>query len=182
MIIAEQCRDPKMAKLRLSSNHSNTCYKESKIRPRLKEKFRQFCTHTFSTVTLLFILSCAAQETIHGNQIDKIDIDKIQIGFTSKKDLQLILGPPSFRGSFDSGNLYYSNVKRQSPLGRQAVINSSELFAFSFDENDVLLEMNRLQELPNSVDYESDKTTAPGVSLGILEQIFFNLQRRQGTE
>ena len=148
MIIAEQSRDPKMAKLRLSSNHSNTCYKESKIRPRLKEKFRQFCTHTFSTVTLLFILSCAAQETIHGNQIDKIDIDKIQIGFTSKKDL----------------------------------INSSELFAFSFDENDTLVEMNRLQELPNSVDYESEKTTAPGVNLGILEQIFFNLQRRQSTE
>jgi hypothetical protein len=42
--------------------------------------------------------------------------------------------------------------------------------------------MTRITELPNSVDYESEKTTAPGVQLGILEQIFFNLRRRQNTE
>ena len=171
-----------MNKIKFFPVYINICYKEPKIICILFRKYRLLCGNICSALALLFILSCSAQETTHGNQIDKVNIDKIQIGFTSKKDLQLILGPPSFRGSFDSGNLYYSNVKRQSPLGRQAVINSSELFAFSFDENDTLVEMNRLQELPNSVDYESEKTTAPGVNLGILEQIFFNLQRRQSTE
>ena len=78
--------------------------------------------------------------------------------------------------------IYYSNVKRQSPLGQKAVINSSDLYAFEFDDNDILLDMTKITELPNSVDYESEKTTAPGVQLGILEQIFFNLRRRQNTE
>ena len=131
---------------------------------------------------LLLLISCAAQETTHGNQIDAIDIDKIQIGSTRKSELQIILGPPSFEGSFASKKIYYSNVKRQSPLGRQAVINSSDLYAFEFDEDDILLAINKITKLPNSVDYDAKKTTAPGVKLGILEQIFFNLRRRQSTE
>ena len=171
-----------MDRLKLISGYIVFSNKKPKFMHKISEMLRLSSNHFCSVLTLLFLLSCAAEETIHGNQIDKIDIDNIQIGFTSKKDLILILGPPSFEGSFDSGNLYYSNVKRQSPLGRKAIINSSELFVFSFDKNDVLLEMNKLQELPTPIDYESGKTTAPGVSLSILEQIFFNLQRRQNTE
>ncbi len=171
-----------MNKIKLFPVYIHICYKEPKIICILFRKYRLLCGNICSALALLFFLSCSAQETTHGNQIDKINIDKIQIGITSKKDLQLILGPPSFKGSFDSGKLYYSNVRRQSPLGRQAVINSSELFVFAFDKNDILLDMNTLQELPNSIDYDAEKTDAPGVQLGILEQIFFNLQRRQSTE
>ena len=171
-----------MDRIKLISSYINFSNKKPKFMTKISEMMRLLSTHFCSVLALLFFLSCAAEETTHGNQIDKIDIDKIQIGFTSKKDLILILGPPSFEGSFDSGNIYYSNVKRQSPLGRKAIINSSELFVFSFDKNDLLLEMKSLQELPISIDYESGKTKAPGVSLSILEQIFFNLQRRQNTE
>ena len=144
--------------------------------------FQHLISVAISVFVLLFLISCAAQETTHGNQIDAINIDKIQIGNTSKSELQIILGPPSFEGSFTSQKLYYSNVKRQSPLGRQAVINSSDLYAFDFDEDDILLAINKITKLPNSVDYDAKKTTAPGVKLGILEQIFFNLRRRQSTE
>ena len=114
--------------------------------------------------------------------IDEIDIHKIQLNKTTKNDIKFILGPPSFQGSFDSGKIYYSNIKRQTPLGRKAVINSSNLYVFLFDENDVLLEMKKVESLPSSITYDKEKTEAPGVSLGILEQIFFNLQRRQNTE
>ena len=144
--------------------------------------FQHLISGAISVFVLLFLISCAAQETTHGNQIDAIDIDKIQIGNTRKSELQIILGPPSFDGSFASKKIYYSNVKRQSPLGRKAVINSSDLYAFEFDDNDILLDMTKITELPNSVDYESEKTTAPGDQFGILEQIFFNLRRRQNTE
>ena len=171
-----------MGKIRLFFIYVNRYYKESRIIYRTIREYRQLCIYIFSILMFSFLLSCAAQETTHGNQIEKIDIDKIKIGFTSKNDLKLILGPPSFEGSFESRKLYYSNIKRQSPLGRQAVINSSELYVFAFDKNDILLEMNNIKELPNSVNYETDKTKTPGVSLGILEQIFFNLQRRQNTE
>lgn len=144
--------------------------------------FHQMISCIVSVFALLFMVSCAAQETTHGNQIDSIDIEKIQIGNTSKSELQIILGPPSFEGSFASKKLYYSTIKRQSPLGRQAVINSSNLYAFDFDEDDILLAMDKITKSPSSVDYDSEKTTAPGIQLGILEQIFFNLRRRQSTE
>ena len=144
--------------------------------------FQQLISGAICVFALLFLISCAAQETTHGNQIDAIDIDKIQIGSTRKSELQIILGPPSFEGSFASKKIYYSNVKRQSPLGRKAVINSSDLYAFEFDDNDILLDMTKITKLPNSVVYETEKTTAPGVQLSILEQIFFNLRRRQNTE
>ena len=42
--------------------------------------------------------------------------------------------------------------------------------------------MKKVESLPSSITYDKEKTEAPGVSLGILEQIFFNLQRRQNTE
>ena len=160
------------------SNISKANLKYTKI----MTNFQHLIIGTISTFVFLFLISCAAQETTHGNQIDAIDIDKIQIGSTRKSELQIILGPPSFEGSFASKKIYYSNVKRQSPLGKKAVINSSDLYAFEFDDNDILLDMTKITELPNSVDYESEKTTAPGVQLGILEQIFFNLRRRQNTE
>lgn len=156
-----------------NANHYNT---------RIIENFQHLISGTFTLLILLLLISCAAQETTHGNQLDAIDIDKIQIGNTSKLELQVILGPPSFKGSFASKKLYYLDVRRQSPLGRQAIINSSDLYAFEFDENDILLDIAKITTLPKSVDYDSEKTVAPGVQLGILEQIFFNLRRRQNTE
>tara|TARA_A100001015_G_scaffold103056_1_gene114413 strand:+ start:183 stop:710 length:528 start_codon:yes stop_codon:yes gene_type:complete len=164
--------------IRYLSNISKTNLKHTLIMTNIQH----LISGAICVFALLFLISCAAQETTHGNQIDAIDIDKIQIGSTRKSELKIILGPPSFEGSFASKKIYYSNVKRQSPLGRKAVINSSDLYAFEFDDNDILLDMTKITELPNSVNYESEKTTAPGVQLGILEQIFFNLRRRQNTE
>ena len=148
----------------------------------LKIGFKRLFNLIFFGISLICILSCSAQETTHGNKIDEIDIHKIQLNKTTKNDIKDILGPPSFQGSFDSGKIYYSNITRQAPLGRKAVINSSELYVFLFDENDILLEMKKVENLPSSITYDKEKTEAPGVSLGILEQIFFNLQRRQNTE
>ena len=144
--------------------------------------FRHLISGAFCLLVLLLLISCAAQETIHGNQIDDVDINKIQIGNTSKIELQSILGPPSFKGSFASRKLQQLEVKRQSPLGRQAIINSSDLYAFEFDENDILLDMTKITKLPKLVDFDSEKTIAPGIQIGILEQIFFNLRRRQNRE
>ena len=149
---------------------------------RIKKLFWRLHSSVILAFSLLVLVSCAAQETTHGNQIDVVDIDKIQLGITHKTELKMVLGPPSFEGIFTSKKLYYSNVKRQSPLGRQAVINSSDLYAFEFDENDILLNMIKIEKIPDPVDFETEKTEAPGVKLGILEQIFFNLRRRQNTE
>ena len=52
--------------------------------------FRHLISGAFCLLVLLLLISCAAQETIHGNQIDDIDINKIQIGNTSKIELQNI--------------------------------------------------------------------------------------------
>ncbi|NCF46821.1 MAG: hypothetical protein GWP24_04545 [Alphaproteobacteria bacterium] len=46
--------------------------------------FQQLISGAICVFALLFLISCAAQETTHGNQIDAIDIDKIQIGSTLK--------------------------------------------------------------------------------------------------
>ena len=94
---------------------------------------------------MIFYYLAQLKKQLHGNKIDEIDIHKIQLNKTTKNDIKYILGPPSFQGSFDSGKIYYSNIKRQTPLGRKAVINSSKLYVFLFDENDILLEMKKLK-------------------------------------
>ena len=171
-----------MAIYRLFSNIFDNYQSSLNLFTNLKTSFKRLFFFIFLGISLFFLLSCSAQETTHGNKIDEIDIQKIQLNRTTKNDIKFILGPPSFQGSFDSRKIYYSNIRRQTPLGRQAVINSSELYVFLFDENDILLEMKKVESVPSSITYDKDKTEAPGVSLGILEQIFFNLQRRQNTE
>ena len=171
-----------MAFHRLFSNFFDNHHNSLNLFTVLKIGFKRLFNLIFMGILLICLLSCSAQETTHGNKIDEIDIHKIQLNKTTKNDIKFILGPPSFQGSFDSRKIYYSNIKRQTPLGRQAVINSSELYLFLFDENDILLEMRKVETVPSSITYDKDKTEAPGVSLGILEQIFFNLQRRQNTE
>ena len=171
-----------MAIYRLFSNIFDNYQSSLNSFTNLKTSFKRLFFFIFLGISLFFLLSCSAQETTHGNKIDEIDIHKIQLNKTTKNDIKFILGPPSFQGSFDSGKIYYSNIKRQTPLGRKAVINSSELYVFLFDENDILLEMKKVESLPSSITYDKEKTEAPGVSLGILEQIFFNLQRRQNTD
>ena len=171
-----------MAIYRLFSNIFDNYQSSLNLFINLKTSFNRLFFYILLGTTLFFLLSCSAQETTHGNKIDEIHIQKIQLNRTTKNDIKFILGPPSFQGSFDSRKIYYSNIKRQTPLGRQAVINSSELYVFLFDENDILLEMKKVESVPSSITYDKDKTEAPGVSLGILEQIFFNLQRRQNTE
>ena len=171
-----------MAIYRLFSNIFDNYQSSLNLFTNLKTSFKRLFFFIFLGILLFFLLSCSAQETTHGNKIDEIDIQKIQLNRTTKNDIKFILGPPSFQGSFDSRKIYYSNIKRQTPLGRQAVINSSELYVFLFDKNDILLEMKKVESVPSSINYDKDKTEAPGVSFGILEQIFFNLQRRQNTE
>ena len=90
----------------------------------LKKGCERLFTLILLVISLFFLLSCSAQETNHGNKIDEIDIHKIELNKTTKDDIKFILGPPSFEGSFDSGKIYYSNIKRQTLLGRKAVINS----------------------------------------------------------
>jgi len=143
---------------------------------------RSIMSFLFSIFAIGMLLSCSAAQSTHGNQIDSVNIDKIQIGTTTQSDLTLLLGPPSFRGAFNSGNLYYSNVTKRAPLARKEIVISSELYVFSFDNNGLLLNMNKIDALPKDFDYEGEKTNAPGVNIGILEQIFFNLRRGQITE
>ena len=171
-----------MAIYRLFSNFFDEHHNSLFLFNDLKRSFKRLFNLIFLGISLIYLLSCSAQETTHGNKIDEIDIHKIQLNKTTKNDIKFILGPPSFQGSFDSGKIYYSNIKRQTPLGRKAVINSSELYVFLFDENDILLEMKKVESLPSTITFDKEKTEAPGVSLGILEQIFFNLQRRQNTD
>ena len=105
-------------------SYLSNIYKANLYKTRIMIYFQHLISGTLNVLLLLLIISCAAQETTHGNQIDAIDIDKIQIGNTSKIELQIILGPPSFEGSFASKKIYYSNVKRQSPLGRKVYLQA----------------------------------------------------------
>ena len=134
-----------MAIYRLFSDFFDDCHNGLNLFTVLKIGFERLFYSIYLGIALIFLLSCTAQETTHGNKIDEIDIHKIQLNKTTKNDIKFILGPPSFQGSFDSGKIYYSNIKRQTPLGRKAVINSSKLYVFLFDENDILLEMKKLK-------------------------------------
>ena len=96
-----------MAIYRLFSNFFDEYHNSLSLFTVLKIGFKKLLDLIFMGVSLVFLLSCSAQETTHGNKIDEIDIHKIQLNKTTKNDIKFILGPPSFQGSFDSGKIYY---------------------------------------------------------------------------
>lgn len=134
----------------------------------------------FFFVSLLTTLqACESQITSHGNLIEASDLNKLEIGQTSRQEVLSLFGPASFEGAFDDSRLYYNNKKVEAVIAGRPETIERQLVVLSFDENNIL---QTLEIRDKSTDKEivklDSKTPTPGDTLTVIDQIFSNLRRR----
>lgn len=129
--------------------------------------------------TFLLLGACSNVVQTHGRLIEGAELEKVQIGTTTRADIISLFGQPSFEGAFNSGRIYYN---QQTMLQKVAGLNttqSRELIMFSFDENNMLLDVEIKDEKSDiSIATSERKTPTPGENLTVIDQIFSNLRRR----
>lgn len=135
-------------------------------------------------LSLSFALSaCGERLSSHGHIIDEHELKDVEINKTTKADILLTLGKPSFEGAFESGKIYYVSQTMVQPAGGQKTTTDRELFVFTFDENNILQVIEVKDETTGiSIAKLDAKTPTPGNNFGVIEQIFANIRRRNANE
>ena len=131
----------------------------------------------------LFLLTglqaCESQVNTHGNLIEIGELNKVEIGKTSRNDALFLLGPPSFEGAFDSSRLYYNNQKMEAAIAGRTQTIERELIVLSFDNNNTLESIEiRDKTTDKEIVKLEYKTPTPGDTLSVVDQLFSNLRRR----
>ena len=130
-----------------------------------------------------FLVGCGERISKHGHVIDQAEMDKIKIGQTSRADIIGMLGRPSFEGAFDSRKIYYASQIMELQVAGINKTKSRVIYAFSFDANNNLQNIDLIDEKRGlDVTHIDAKTPTPGDTLNAVEQIFLNLKRRQAAE
>ena len=130
-----------------------------------------------------FLAGCGERISEHGHIINQAEMDIIKIGQTNRADIVNMLGRPSFEGAFDSRKIYYASQIMEQPIAGINKTKSRVIYAFSFDTNNTLQEIDLIDEKSGlDVAHIDAKTPTPGDTFGVVEQIFLNLKRRQAAE
>ena len=150
------------------------------ITRRIKQGFGALCIGIFC---LGFLAGCGERISEHGHIINQAEMDIIKIGQTNRADIVNMLGRPSFEGAFDSRKIYYASQIMEQPVAGINKTKSRAIYAFSFDTNNTLQEIDLIDEKSGlDVAHIDAKTPTPGDTFGVVEQIFSNLKRRQAAE
>ena len=129
------------------------------------------------------LAGCGERISEHGHVINQTEMDTIKIGLTNRADIIGMLGRPSFEGAFDSRRIYYASQIMELPVGGINKTKSRVIYAFSFDTNNSLKNIDLIDEKSGlNVTHIDSKTPTTGDTLGFVEQIFLNLKRRQANE
>ena len=132
-----------------------------------------------SLLLLTGLQACESQVTTHGNLIEIGELNKVEIGKTSRNDTLFLLGPPSFEGAFDSSRLYYNNQKMEAAIAGRTQTIERELIVLSFDNNNTLESIEiRDKTTDKEIVKLEYKTPTPGDTLSVVDQLFSNLRRR----
>ena len=130
-----------------------------------------------------FLAGCGDRISEHGHVINQAEMDTIKIGQTNRADIIGMLGRPSFEGAFDSRKIYYASQIMELPAGGIKKTKSRVIYAFSFDVDNKLQEINLIDEKSGlNVAHIDSKTPTPGNTFGVIEQIFSNMKRRTAAE
>ena len=150
------------------------------ITRQIKQGFGTLCISIFCVG---FLAGCGERISEHGHVINQAEMDTIKIGQTNRADIIGMLGKPSFEGAFDSRKIYYVSQIMELQVAGINKTKSRVIYAFTFDENKKLQEIDLVDEKSGlNVAHIESKTPTPGDTFGVVEQIFSNLKRQQATE
>ena len=146
----------------------------------IKQGFGSLCIGIFC---LGFLAGCGERISEHGHVINQAEMDTIKIGQTNRGDIIGMLGRPSFEGAFANRKIYYASQIMELQVAGINKTKSRVIYAFSFDTNNNLQNVDLIEEKSGlNVTHIDSKTPTPGDTFTAVEQIFLNLKRRSESE
>lgn len=143
-------------------------------------KFTNILFSLLCLLTISAISGCSSKVSTHGHSLEQSKLDKLVPGKTTRKDILVLLGQPSFDGAFGSGKSYYNNQVMEEEVAGLSETISRTLLVLIFDEKDVLKDFE-LKSIENDMAIKKleAKTPTPGDTYTLTEQIFSNVRRTQ---
>ena len=149
----------------------------------IQTRHLRFALSVVASLGLAAVGACGDRISSHGHIINEYELKQINIGKTTRADILEMLGQPSFKGAFATQKLYYSSQVMLQPVASVKQTQTQIVYIFTLDEKDILQSIDlRTEEHGLQIAHIDDKTPTPGVTYGILEQIFSNLKRQQAKE
>lgn len=136
----------------------------------------QLCT--LALVITLSLTACTKRVDIHGNVVKQSQLDRIQIGTHSQRDVASILGSPSASGTFNQNRWYYITEKAAvHSLGVKEVLER-DIIIFDFNDKGIVSSMTfKGKEHANVVIPSKETTKTHGQTMGVVDQFIDNLSR-----
>ena len=126
----------------------------------------------------ILLTACESTVTTHGRLVEQADLNKLELGKTTRAETLSILGKPSFEGAFQSGRLYYNNQKMEQKVAGETSTIDRQLIVLTFDQSKTLQEIEiRDKNTDQEIVKLDAKTPTPGDTLTLIDQIFTNLRR-----
>ena len=146
-------------------------------------RHQQFALLLVASIGLAALSACGDRISSHGHIINENELQRINIGTTTKADILHVLGQPSFEGAFETQKLYYSSQVMLQPVASTKQTQKRVVYIFTLNDKNILESIDLINKEDGlEIAHIDDKTPTPGDTFGLLEQIFSNLKRRQSEE
>jgi outer membrane protein assembly factor BamE (lipoprotein component of BamABCDE complex) len=120
--------------------------------------------------------ACAPTKDTRGNFLDDDRLKALQVGVSSKDEVQQKLGSPTTTDPFDTNTWFYIGEKTSTEAFFDPKIDARKVVVLKFDQNDLLASANQLDEKQGKMVQVVKKTTpAPGREMNAFEQFISNL-------
>lgn len=128
-------------------------------------------------LVLLTVTACTASVRNHGYAPDDAMLNEIIVGIDTRATVDEIVGPPSTSGMLQGGDYYYIESQVRSFAYQAPEVIDRQVVAISFDEADVVSNIERFGLEDGQVVPISRRVTDSGASIGFLRQLLGNLGR-----
>lgn len=129
-------------------------------------------------VMALGLMACEPTVNHRGHVTEEQITDKVEVGKTTKKQVEREFGSPSSQSSFGDETWYYIQARKEANAFLRADITEQEVTGIVFDADGVVKEIQHYnKEDGKQVAIVEDTTPTEGHSLGFFEQVFGNLGR-----
>ncbi len=131
-----------------------------------------------AVLALLALAACEPRVDTHGFMPNSELVSQIEAGAQDKFEVAEVLGSPSTMATFDDDVWYYITQQSRTFAFFKPEIIDQQVLVVSFDEADVVSEINRYTiEHGLIIDPVTRKTPTAGKELSILQQMFGNIGR-----
>jgi outer membrane protein assembly factor BamE (lipoprotein component of BamABCDE complex) len=116
--------------------------------------------------------------TNRGHAVTEEQLQQINVGVSTRADVQALLGSPSHSGTFSDENWYYiSSVTRLRP-GQSLAVRDRRVVVVNFDSRGTVREVRQLGDADmRNVAFVDRETPTPGTERTLLQALFGNVGR-----